>query len=209
MKKIFILTSLLILLSSCGLMNDVVYTPPEQTFDDKVFYEEVPVTYETAWENLMDYTATTFLGINKIEKDAGLVIVSFTTEELSKYITGGHLYAKLERLAGSNVYDGEYLNFYMNGYNYINSFLDCYYNIRLKKITDNLTGIQIRSQYTLVTQTMDMGDPLNVLYEKSWVINTGECNTVQLVNDRIDSKPERTLCPTYIPENEIVNAIRK
>ncbi|PJA96227.1 MAG: hypothetical protein CO129_07620 [Ignavibacteriales bacterium CG_4_9_14_3_um_filter_34_10] len=194
----FIVLSLL--LSSC-ISSKSIYKPPSQENLQNKYIKEFNRPYNEIWDALINYSASTFFGIDNFEKESGLLTLSFGASNPQDYITGG--YWKTDIVYGVNElhFEGdyvEYLSLYQNG------SLVGKMNIVVKKIDDNNTRVVVNARYVFSTNATDANGRS---YNNTWNFNTGGCSEIMVSNASKGTQPTRTLCPTYKAENAILSAL--
>jgi len=204
MKKQFYLLTFLfisqIILSSCVSIS-AIYKPPTQENLKSNYSKIIDKNYDDVWNALINYSASTFFGIENFEKESGLLTLSFGASTPQDYITGG--YWKTDLVYGANQlhFEGdyvEYLSIYQNG------SLIGKMNIVVKKITDNSTQVIVNARYVFTSNGTDANGRN---YSNTWSFNTGECKEVAVSNATKGTPPIRTICPTYKAENAILEAL--
>jgi hypothetical protein len=202
-KQIYYYLSFLflsVLLSSC-ISSKSIYKPPSQEILQNKYIKEFNKPYNEVWDALINYSASTFFGIDNFEKEAGLLTLSFGASNPQDYITGG--YWKTDIVYGVNElhFEGdyvEYLSLYQNG------SLVGKMNIVVKKIDDSNTRVVVNARYVFSTNATDANGRS---YNNTWSFNTGGCSEIMVSNASKGTQPTRTLCPTYKAENAILSAL--
>jgi hypothetical protein len=189
-----------VLLSSC-ISSKSIYKPPSQEILQNKYIKEFNKPYNEVWDALINYSASTFFGIDNFEKEAGLLTLSFGASNPQDYITGG--YWKTDIVYGVNElhFEGdyvEYLSLYQNG------SLVGKMNIVVKKIDDSNTRVVVNARYVFSTNATDANGRS---YNNTWSFNTGGCSEIMVSNASKGTQPTRTLCPTYKAENAILSAL--
>jgi len=202
-KQIYYYLSFLflsVLLSSC-ISSKSIYKPPSQEILQNKYIKEFNKPYNEVWDALINYSASTFFGIDNFEKESGLLTLSFGASNPQDYITGG--YWKTDIVYGVNElhFEGdyvEYLSLYQNG------SLVGKMNIVVKKIDDSNTRVVVNARYVFSTNATDANGRS---YNNTWSFNTGGCSEIMVSNASKGTQPTRTLCPTYKAENAILSAL--
>ena len=202
-KNIFLFLSLSILiigLSSCVSVK-AVYKPPVQDTSLNKYSKIINKTYSEVWDGLINYSASTFFGIENFEKESGLLTLSFGASSPQDYITGG--YWKTDIVYGIQElhFEGdyvEYISLYQNGN------LSGKMNIVVKKINDNSTQVIVNARYVFSSSVFDVNGRN---HSNTWSFNTGGCKEVAITNATVGTPPTRTICPTYKAENAILSAL--
>jgi len=65
-----------------------IYNPPLQEYSKTNYAKTINKSYNKVWESLINYSASTFFGIENFEKESGLLTLSFGSSNPSDYITG-------------------------------------------------------------------------------------------------------------------------
>jgi len=202
-KQFYIYVSVCVLpllLAGC-ISSKSIYKPPTHESFQQLYTNEFKKPYNEVWDALINYSASTFFGIENFEKESGLLTLSFGASNPQEYITGG--YWKTDVVYGINElhFEGdyvEYLTLYQNG------TLVGKMNIVVKKIDDNNTRVVVNARYVFSTAITDAeGRSFN----NTWSFKTGGCSEVKVSNASKGTQPTRTLCPTYKAENAILSAL--
>ena len=175
----FSIISLCLLLVGCE-----TYTPPN--FSSFTSSRTVEFSYDDTWEKLVGYSkelleysnAEHFI-IDSLEKESGLITLSFEPSNPSRYVTGGFVEAKTAGFAGDWV---DYMMLYRG------ASLSSKMNIIIKKVSENRTKVTVNARYTLTSLGFNM------------VVNTGDCISV---NGALLQDSARIICPTHLPEKAI------
>jgi len=202
-KQFYIYISFMVLsllLSSC-ISSKSIYKPPSQENLQNKYIKEFNKPYNEIWDALINYSASTFFGIDNFEKESGLLTLSFGASNPQDYITGG--YWKTDIVYGVNElhFEGDYVEYsslYHNG-NLVGKM-----NIVVKKIDDNNTRVVVNARYVFSTNSTDANGRS---YNNTWSFNTGGCSEIMIANASKGTQPTRTLCPTYKAENAILSAL--
>lgn len=189
-----------LLLAGC-ISSKSIYKPPTHESSQQLYTNEFNKPYSVIWEALINYSASTFFGIENFEKESGLLTLSFGASNPQEYITGG--YWKTDIVYGVNElhFEGdyvEYLSLYQNG------SLVGKMNIVVKKIDETNTKVVVNARYVFSTNITDADGRS---YNNTWSFNTGGCSEIMVSNASKGTQPTRTLCPTYKAENAILNAL--
>jgi len=204
MKKIiYVLSSFIFsmgLLTSCVSVS-AIYKPPIEDTTQNKYSKIINKSFDDAWDALINYSASTFFGIENFEKESGLLTLSFGASNPHEYVTGG--YWKADIVYGTNQlhFEGdyvEYLSLYQNG------SLAGKMNIVVKKINESSTQVIVNARYVFSSSVTDANSRN---YSNTWSFNTGSCKEVAVTNATRGTPPTRTICPTYMAENAILNAL--
>lgn len=193
MKRTIILLFTSIFLISCGTAT---YIPPK--FDNKIenFSRIVNMSFDKTWEALINYSASTFYGIENFEKDSGLLTLSFGSSNPSEYITGG----LWEFIWMNNKFSGDYVD-YIDQYH--RAELTGKMNIVVSEVDKSHTKIMVSARYVFAATIMSG----NQRGTTTWAFDSGKCGTITLANPTKGTGNTRTICPTYKAEKEILDAI--
>ena len=207
MKKIFSSLVLTILLSSCAVEKEKLtenvgkYIPPN--IDDTNFKNSVITNknFDETWTSLIDFVNNSFFKIENLEKNSGLLTLSFGSKEPEKFINCGDFEYTL--FFTGEEFKGSYIDYVKSG---LLAVLEAKMNINIQKIDNESTKISINTNYTFSTQhALGYYDPkLNQTY--SFV--SGGYQTIDVINPISGSIPTRTCKSTNFAENAILNEIK-
>ena len=207
MKKIFSSLVMTILLSSCAVEKEKLtenvgkYVPPN--IDDTNFKNSVITNknFDETWTSLIDFVNNSFFKIENLEKNSGLLTLSFGSKEPEKFINCGDFEYTL--FFTGEEFKGSYIDYVKSG---LLAVLEAKMNINIQKIDNESTKISINTNYTFSTQhALGYYDPkLNQTY--SFV--SGGYQTIDVINPISGSIPTRTCKSTNFAENAILNAIK-
>jgi len=201
-KQLYYLSFLLLSIILVGCISSKsIYKPPLRDNSLNKYSKIFNKTFDETWDALINYSASTFFGIDNFEKQSGLLTLSFGASNPQDYITGGHW--KTDVVYGVNElhFEGDYVEYlakYMNG-NLVGKM-----NIVVKKVDDTHTKVTVNARYVFTTDYVDangrhLGD--------TWSFNTGGCSEIAVSNASKGTQPTRTICPTYKAENAILSAL--
>ena len=178
-----------------------IYKPPLRDNSINNYSKIFNKTFDETWDALINYSASTFFGIDNFEKQSGLLTLSFGASNPQDYITGGHW--KTDVVYGVNElhFEGDYVEYlakYMNG-NLVGKM-----NIVVKKVDDNHTKVTVNARYVFTTDYVDANGRH---FGDTWSFNTGGCSEIAVSNASKGTQPTRTICPTYKAENAILSAL--
>ena len=207
MKKFLSSLIIIILLSSCALEKEKLtenvgkYVPPN--IDDTNFKNSV-ITYKTfdeTWTSIIDFVNDSFFKIENLDKDSGLLTLSFGSKEPENFIDCGDFEYTL--FFTGEEFKGSYIDYVKSG---LLAVLEAKMNINIQKIDNESTKISINTNYTFSTQhALGYYDPkLNQTY--SFV--SGGYQTIDVINPISGSIPTRTCKSTNFAENAILNVIK-
>jgi hypothetical protein len=194
------ITVVMLSLTSCVSVK-AIYTPPIVDNSPLEYSKIINKPFDEVWDALINYSASTFFGIENFEKDSGLLTLSFGASNPQNYVTGGHWKADVVYGMNELHFDGdyvEYLSLHQNGK------LTGKMNIVIKKITDSSTQVIVNARYVFSSVVIDAKGRTQ---SNTWSFNTGSCQEVAVTNVTKGTQPTRTICPTYKAENAILNAL--
>ena len=206
MKKFLSSLVMTILLSSCTVKKEKLtenvgkYVPPN--FGDTNFKNSVIINknFDETWTSLIDFVNDSFFKIENLDKDSGLLTLSFGSKEPENFIDCGDFEYTL--FFTGEEFKGSYIDYVKSG---LLAVLEAKMNINIQKIDNESTKISIKTNYTFSTQhALGYYDPkLNQTY--SFV--SGGYQTIDVINPISGSIPTRTCKSTDFAENEILNVI--
>ena len=198
---------MIIALSSCAVEkknlteNVGKYVPPN--IDDSNFKNSVITNknFHETWTSVIDFIDDSFFKIQNLEKDSGLITLSFGSNEPENFIDCGDFEYTL--FFTGEKFKGSYIDYAKSG---LLAVLEAKMNINIQKIDNESTKISINTNYTFSTQhALGYYDPkLNQTY--SFV--SGGYQTIDVINPISGSIPTRTCKSTNFAENAIFNAIK-
>ena len=203
------ITSLVItmLLSSCAVKKEKhtenvgKYFPPN--IDDTNFKNSVITNknFDETWTSVIDFVNDSFFKIENLDKDSGLLTLSFGSKEAENFIDCGDFEYTL--FFTGEEFKGSYIEYVKSG---LLAVLEAKMNINMQKIDNESTKISINTNYTFSTQhALGYYDPkLNQTY--SFV--SGGYQTINVINPISGSIPTRTCKSTNFAENAIFNVIK-
>ena len=207
MKIIFSLLFMTIFLSSCAVEKKKLtenvgkYFPPNT--DDTNFKNTLTTNknFDETWTYVTDFVKDSFFKIENIDKDSGLLTLSFGPKEPEKFIDCGDFEYTL--FFTGEEFKGSYIDYAKSG---LLAVLDAKMNITIQKIDYESTKVSINTNYTYSTQhALGYYDPkLNQTY--SFV--SGGYQTIDVINPIKGSIPTRTCKSTNFAENVIFNLIK-
>jgi hypothetical protein len=207
MKKLLSSLVITILLSSCAVEKEKLsenvgkYVPPN--IDDTNFKNSVITNknFDETWSSVVDFVNGSFFKIENLEKDSGLLTLSFGSKEAESFIDCGDFEYTL--FFTGEEFKGSYIDYAKSG---LLAVLEAKMNINIQKIDNESTKISINTNYTYSTQhALGYYDPkLNQTY--SFV--SGGHQTIDVINPIKGSIPTRTCKSTNFAENEIFNVIK-
>ena len=207
MKKILSSLVMTILLSSCAVEKEKLtenvgkYVPPN--IEDNNFKNSIITNknFDETWTSVIDFVNDSFFKIENLEKDSGLLTLSFGSKEAEKFIDCGDFEYTL--FFTGEEFKGSYIDYVKSG---LLAVLEAKMNINIQKIDNESTKISINTNYTFSTQhALGYYDPkLNQTY--SFV--SGGYQKINVINPISGSIPTRTCKSTNFAENAIFNAIK-
>ena len=207
MKKFLSSLVTTILLSSCAVdkkkltENVGKYDPPniyDTSFKNSVITSK---NFDETWTSVVDFVNDSFFKIEKLDKDSGLLTLSFSSKEAEKFIDCGDFEYTL--FFTGEEFKGSYIDYAKSG---LLAVLEAKMNINIQKIDNKSSKISINTNYTYSTQhALGYYDPkLNQTY--SFV--SGGHQTIDVINPIKGSIPTRTCKSTNFAENAILNVIK-
>ena len=207
MNKIISSLVVTIFLWSCAVEKEKLtenvgkYVPPN--IDDTNFKNSVITNknFDETWTSLIDFVNNSFFKIENLEKNSGLLTLSFGSKEPEKFINCGDFEYTL--FFTGEEFKGSYIDYVKSG---LLAVLEAKMNINIQKIDNESTKISINTNYTFSTQhALGYYDPkLNQTY--SFV--SGGYQTIDVINPISGSIPTRTCKSTNFAENAIFNVIK-
>ena len=207
MNKFLLSLVITILLSSCALEKKKLtenvgkYVPPN--IDDINFKNFVisNKNFDETWTSIIDFVNDSFFKIENLEKDSGLLTLSFGSKEPENFIDCGDFEYTL--FFTGEEFKGSYIDYVKSG---LLAVLEAKMNINIQKIDNESTKISINTNYTFSTQhALGYYDPkLNQTY--SFV--SGGYQTIDVINPISGSIPTRTCKSTNFAEKAIFKVIK-
>ena len=207
MKKFFSSLVMTILLSSCAVEKEMLtenvgkYIPPN--IDDTNFKNPVITNknFDETWTSVINFVNESFFKIESLEKDSGLLTLSFGSKEAEKFIDCGDFEYTL--FFTGEEFKGSYIDYAKSG---LLAVLEAKMSINIKKIDNESTNISINTNYTYSTQhALGYYDPkLNQTYS----FESGGYQTIDVINPIKGSIPTRTCKSTNFAENAIFNILK-
>ena len=198
---------MIIALSSCAVEkknlteNVGKYVPPN--IDDTNFKNSVITNknFHETWTSVIDFIDDSFFKIQNLEKDSGLITLSFGSNEPENFIDCGDFEYTL--FFTGEKFKGSYIDYAKSG---LLAVLEAKMNINIQKIDNESTKVSINTNYTFSTQhALGYYDPeLNQTY--SFV--SGGYQTIDVLYPISGSIPTRTCKSTNFAENSIFNVIK-
>ena len=153
MSKFISYIVMTILLSSCAVEKEKLtenigkYVPPK--IDDTNFKSSLITNknFDETWTSVIDFVNDSFFKIENIEKDFGLLTLSFGSKEAEKFIDCGDFEYTL--FFTGEEFKGSYIDYAKSG---LLAVLEAKMNINIEKIDNESTKISINTNYTYSTQ---------------------------------------------------------
>ena len=207
MKKFLSTLVMTVLLSSCALEKEKLtenigkYVPPN--IDDTNFKNSTisNKNFDETWNSILDFVNDSFFKIENLEKDSGLLTLSFGAKEAEKFIDCGDFEYTL--FFTGEEFKGSYIDYAKSG---LLAVLEAKMNINIEKIDNESSKISINTNYTYSTQhALGYYDPkLNQTYS----FESGGYQTINVINPIKGSIPTRTCKSTNFAENAIFNLLK-
>ena len=207
MKKILSYFAVIALLLSCAAEREKLkenvgkYVPPN--IDDSNFKNSIVTekNFDETWTSLIDFVSDSFFKIENLEKDSGLLTLSFGSNDAANFIDCGDFEYTL--FFTGEEFKGSYIDYAKSG---LLAVLEAKMNINIQKIDNESTKISINTNYTYSTQhALGYYDPkLNQTYS----FESGGYQTIDVINPIKGSIPTRTCKSTNFAENAIFNVIQ-
>ena len=196
-----------ILLLSCAVEKEKLtenvgkYVPPN--IDDTNFKNSVITNknFDETWTSVIDFVNDSFFKIEKLEKNSGLLTLSFGSREPENFIDCGDFEYTL--FFTGEEFKGSYIDYAKSG---LLAVLEAKMNINIQKIDNETTKVSINANYKFSTQhALGYYDPeLNQTYS----FGTGGYQTINVINPISGSIPTRTCKSTNFAENAIFDVIK-
>jgi len=196
-----------ILLSSCAVEKKKLtenvgkYVPPN--IDDTSFKNSIITKkkFDETWNSVINFVNDSFFKIENLDKDSGLLTLSFGSKETENFIDCGDFEYTL--FFTGEEFKGSYIDYAKSG---LLAALEAQMNIKLQKIDNETTKISINTNYTYSTQhALGYYDPkLNQTYS----FESGGYQTIDVINPIKGSIPTRTCKSTNFAEKAIFNLLK-
>ena len=207
MKKLLSSLVMTVLLSSCAVEKEKLtenigkYIPPnidDTNFKNSTIFNK---NFDETWNSILDFVNDSFFKIENLEKDSGLLTLSFGAKEAEKFIDCGDFEYTL--FFTGEEFKGSYIDYAKSG---LLAVLEAKMNINIEKIDNESSKISINTNYTYSTQhALGYYDPkLNQTYS----FESGGYQTIDVINPIKGSIPTRTCKSTNFAENTILNVIK-
>ncbi len=195
------------LISSCAVEKKKLtenvgkYVPPN--IDDTNFKNSVITNknFDETWTSLINFVNDSFFKIEKLEKNSGLLTLSFGSREPENFIDCGDFEYTL--FFTGEKFKGSYIDYAKSG---LLAVLAAKMYVNIREIDNESTKISVNTNYTFSTQhALGYYDPkLNQTY--SFV--SGGYQTINVINPIKGSIPTRTCKSTNFAENAIFNVTK-
>ena len=196
-----------VLLSSCAVDVEKIrenvgkYVPPN--IDDTNFKNSAitNINFEETWTSVIDFVNDSFFKIENLEKDSGLLTLSFGSKEAENFIDCGDFEYTL--FFTGEEFKGSYIDYAKSG---LLAVLEAKMDVNIQKIDNETTKISINTNYKYSTQhALGYYDPkLNQTYS----FESGGYQTIDVINPIKGSIPTRTCKSTNFAENAIFNLLK-
>ena len=207
MNKLLLSLVMTIFFSSCAVEKEKLtenigkYVPPK--IDDTNFKNSVITkkNFDETWTSMIDFVNDSFFIIENLEKDSGLLTLSFGSKEVEKFIDCGDFEYTL--FFTGEEFKGSYIDYAKSG---LLAVLEAKMNINIEKIDNQSTKIRLNTKYTYSTQhALGYYDPkLNQTYS----FESDGYQTIDVINPIKGSIPTRTCKSTNFAENTIFNLLK-
>ena len=192
-----LLTLMVISTLGCGLgQHKLDYTPPQP--HDVVTSVTVAGTKDEVWAKLVPALSKTFFVINNIDKDSGLINVSYAGDP-EQFIDCGKIYSSVHDLAGERVYHFPAATAYKE-YEYFQHalwlahrrmHLDGRVNIVVEEKTTKETTVSVNVNY-IVQKTVNY--PYVASGYGSYPGAGNNVDTISFIGDKTDTFAAGTIC---------------
>lgn len=172
------------------------YVAPKSSNEIKNYSRVINKSYDDTWKALIEYSASTFFSIDNFEKASGLLTLSFGASNPSEFVTGGQWNAS----SLNNHFSGDYADYLVQ---YQNGILNGKMNIVVSQIDSSHTKVTVNARY--IFTAIAVYDNRN--YTNTWSFDSGNCGTINVSLPTRGTQPQRTICPTYKAESEVLKAI--
>ena len=148
MKRILSSLIMTILLSSCSVEKEKLtenigkYVPPN--IDDINFKNSVTTNknFDDIWTSVIDFVNDSFFKIENLDKDSGLLTLSFGSKETENFIDCGNFEYTL--FFTGEEFKGSYIDYAKSG---LLAVLEAKMNISIEKIDNESTKLSINTNY--------------------------------------------------------------
>lgn len=188
--KVIILILSTLFINSC---TSVYYTGPDtSSLNNDPYSVQINKSYDDAWNMVVNYSGRTFYAIDNFEKSSGLMTLSFSSDDIYKYVKGGHI-----RVEGIRQYNGDYAYFLERNGGELTGRI----NLVVQEIDENRTEIIVNTRYVVSTPSSKSSQI------ETWTFNTNRYDSV-IVSENTGSDPVRVLMPTHNLEKEILSEFK-
>lgn len=187
---ISLLITCMFILSGCVSAN---YEPPQANNAASNYTKTVNQPFDEVWNNLIQYSASTFFAIDNFEKDSGLITLTFGASNPQDFITGGHWKFSNGAINFSGDYV-EYTDLYQGGR------LSGKMNIVVTKVNSDTTKVTVNARYIFTG-----GQPQTGI--NTWSFDSGSCDSIAVRGKTTGTQATRTICPTYKAEKAVLSAL--
>ena len=187
MNKIhwLVITVVALTLSGC-VSGELKYTKPKIPKKPIQTSKVIDKDFNSSWKEMVANISTHHLVINNLEKDSGLINISFSSDNPSKYIDCGRWKGYVKNMQGRNDYEykGEASTRFshINGTNILTtnrtSNLTGRVNVLLQSVENNQTKINVNVRYVLsVKDRISTSQPNVYPGVDTWYISLGTNQT--------------------------------
>jgi len=162
------------------------YIPPTVS-SDLASSTVVSKSYDETWNDLIEYSGSTFFAIENFEKESGLITLSFGASQPSSYASGGYF----ENAATG--FKGDWVDYIAQ----FGASLSGKMNVVVREVSAGETKVTVNARYIF------RGDGVNISFD------TGSCGQQNMgINAIGGTDPIRRVCPTHLAENSIISALQ-
>jgi hypothetical protein len=182
-----------VVLTGC---NSFDYKGPQGT-SPKANEVVAKMTFDAAWDRLIDHASKTFFSIENFEKQSGLLTLSFGADQASRFIDCGHVDAR----TGGATFSGPYADYVTRQ---LGGSLTGKMNLLVQRVSATETKIRVNARYMLYAPASIQ--PYATQPATTWAFDTGGASTQAVANPLNPSAPTRSCIPTGAAEAEILKA---
>lgn len=189
MEKLFLTVLVFSIYSCTNIGVSVNYLAPAQ-YDDIQLSKVINKDFNDTWSSIIDYSSSSFFGIDTFEKSSGLITLTFGTQNPELYADCGNF-----TTIGAITFDGNYMDWIaQNGGN-----LRGRMNITARALDEMETEIRVNAGYVISYQTQEG--------YYSWNFNSGGVDSEMVMTQ--GSRETRTCVSTGVAEKLILEAIEE
>ena len=202
MKKILSSLVMTIFLWSCAIEKEKLtenvgkYVPPN--IDNTNFKNSLITNknFDETWTSLINFVSDSFFKIENLDKDSGLLTLSFGSNEAENFIDCGDFEYTL--FFTGEEFKGSYIDYAKSG---LLAVLEAKMNINIRKIDNESTKIRINTNYVF---KIFPGSRM----QESWNFVSGDYQKKNVRGRTAGTIPTRTCKSTNFAENTILNVIK-